>query len=477
MEPLTLSDITAGLPEGRRVPAEEVRQTGCPVLVVLDDDPTGTQSVSDLPVVTAWETEDLEWAFSTGAPAVYVMTNSRSLSAADATTVNQEVVTNGLKAARQTGRKVAFVSRSDSTLRGHFPLEPDVIAAVLADDGIVADGVIIVPAFPDAGRITVNGTHYAGNPQQGYLPVGETEFAADETFGYSSSDLDSWVAEKSQGRWPADTVLKVRLADIRTGQDAVVATLSKASHGRPVVVDCVEENDLRLFALALARAEAEGQTFIYRVGPPFVRARIGQEVHPPLTPEESAPAADAVTSDAACGGLIVVGSHVGLTGRQVDALRARLNIPELIIDVPTILDPERRTAHLTEIIDQASGRLGQGPVVVRASSTLVVGADADDSLRISRDVSAAIVETVQRILLDRAPRFVIAKGGITSSDVASKGLGIRHATVRGPMLPGIVSMWEPADGPARGIPYIVFAGNVGNDESLADVVEKLQTAL
>lgn len=477
MDPIPLQQLTEGLPEGRRVPAEEVAASDCPVLIVLDDDPTGTQSVSALPVITAWEPDDLQWALSTGAPAIYVMTNSRSLAPADAERVNRDVVSNGLEAARRVGVPVAFVSRSDSTLRGHFPLEPDVIASMLGSEHISVDGVVIVPAFPDAGRVTIDSLHYAGSPEEGYLPVGQTEFARDESFGYTSSNLADWVAEKSQGRWPSSSVLRIALTDIRTDEDAVVATLERATDRRPIVVDCLEENDLRLFSLALARAEKAGQTFIYRVGPPFVRARIGQEVHPPLTPDECRPAEDAVASQDACGGLIVVGSHVGLTGRQVDALRARLGIPELVIDAPTILDPERRDAHLAGIAAEATDQLARGPVVVRVSSTLVTGADPDESLRISREVSAAIVSAVQQILSSRAPRFVIAKGGITSSDVASKGLGIRHATVRGPMLPGIVSMWEPADGPARGIPYIVFAGNVGNDDSLADVVDKLQAAL
>ena len=72
-------------------------------------------------------------------------------------------------------------------------------------------------------------------------------------------------------------------------------------------------------------------------------------------------------------------------------------------------------------------------------------------------------------------RFVVAKGGITASDVAARGLSIRRAMVRGTVLPGIVSLWEPVDGPARGIPFVVFAGNVGGPEALADVVDTLST--
>jgi len=252
-------------------------------LVVLDDDPTGTQSVADLPVVTGWSVEDLTWALSTGAPAVYVMTNSRSLDPADAERLNVEVVTNALAAAERVGRPVSFVSRSDSTLRGHYPLEPATIADLLERAGTRVDGVILSPAFPDAGRITVHGTHYAGSAEAGFVPVGQTEFAGDKTFGYSASDLPAWVEEKTDGAVRAEDVTVIDLATLRTDEDAVVATLSAAHNRAPIAVDCVEENDLLLLARALQRAEDAGSTFVYRVGPPFVRARIGQSPRTPLT--------------------------------------------------------------------------------------------------------------------------------------------------------------------------------------------------
>jgi uncharacterized protein YgbK (DUF1537 family) len=202
--------------------------------------------------------------------------------------------------------------------------------------------------------------------------------------------------------------------------------------------------------------------------PPFVRGRIGQEVRPPLTAEEAyggAPPADG-------GGLVVIGSHVGLTTRQLAALRdgrpdvriVELHVAQLLGDAPAELD--------AVVADVVSG-LGEGDVVLHTSRTLVRADTAAESLRIARTVSAGLVEVVRRVLAERPPRFVIAKGGITSSDVATDGLQIRRAIVRGPMLPGIVSLWEPVEGPARGIPYVVFAGNVGDDGSLLDVVRVL----
>ncbi len=471
---IPLSILTAGLPDGPTVPASRVADLvagGGRVLVVLDDDPTGTQSVADLPVLTGWSQEDLAWALTQQARAVYVMTNSRSLDPAQAEQRNREVARAALAASASTGVPIGFVSRSDSTLRGHFPLETDTLSQELAAAGQPVDGVVVVPAFADAGRVTVHGVHYAGSVEEGFVPVGDTEFARDATFGYRSSDLRDWVAEKTGGRISRDDVITIDLAALRTDLDGVVDTLLGVADGAVVAPDCLEENDLRLLALALERAESQGgRRFLYRVGPPFVRARIGQAVHSPLTSVDVHAISD--RDDVAVGGLVVVGSHVGLTTRQLDALLERRRATEIEIDVAAVLGPQRDT-HLSDVVERAIAAVASGTTVLRTSRTLVKADTPAASLEIARRVSAAVVEVVRRVLASRPPRFVIAKGGITSSDVATLGLGIRRAVVRGPMLPGIVSLWEPVDGPARGIPYVVFAGNVGGDQSLADVVDTL----
>ena len=480
--PVTLATLLTGKPPGRSVPAAEVAdlaRSSQRVLVVLDDDPTGTQSVADLPVLMTWTPESLEWALRRGAPAVYVMTNSRSLSAADAELRNREVARAAFEAAAAAGIRVDFVSRSDSTLRGHFPLETDTLAEeVLAATGRTVDGIVVIPAFGDAGRITIDAVHYAGNPTDGYTPVGETEFARDATFGYTSSDLREWVAEKTAKsarggrRLDAADVAWIDLRTLRTDQEGAVRILRSLHDAQPVVADIVDENDLRLLAVALYTAEAQGSRLIYRVGPPFGRAVIGQEVTPPLEPTDIARIREGGLAQDATGGLIVVGSHVSMTTKQLARLVERTAPAQLELDVATILSDEGAT-HVADIASRAAEALATGNVVVGTSRTLVRTDDPDESLDIARRVSTAVVDVVRQVLAARPPRFVVAKGGITSSDVAARGLSIERAMVRGPMLPGIVSLWEPMDGPARGIPYVVFAGNVGGPESLADVVDKL----
>lgn len=500
------ADLLAAFPAEVQIPAQLVAdavaassEASPRVLVVLDDDPTGTQSVADLPVLTSWDVADFSWAFShirenKTKAAVYVLTNTRSLDPAEAAVRNEEIVRNALEAAGATASgpgeaplRLGFVSRSDSTLRGHYPLEPDVIAAtVAAVSGEATDGVVIIPAFPDAGRITIGGVHYTrgtGAEAGRLTPVAETEFAKDASFGYSNSEMAKYVEEKSEGRFAADSVIVLDLNIIRAagaaangsaGDPAVSAkaiadAIEPATDSTPIVADIVTENDLRALALGLEEAERRGKKLLYRVGPPFVRARIGQEIRTELSGEE----AYAGHTPSEAGGLIVVGSHVGLTTRQLNVLTAEHSAARIIeIDVEKLL-ADGADAYLGTVVDSVVGALHGGDVIVHTSRLLIKTDDAAESLRIARTVSAAVVAVVNRTLKTFPPRFVIAKGGITSSDVAAHGLEIRHAIVRGPMLPGLVSLWEPVDGPAKGIPYIVFAGNVGDDQSLAQVTRKL----
>lgn len=441
------------------------------VFVVLDDDPTGTQSVADLPVLGGWGVEDFAWAFASGAPAVYVLTNSRSLAPADAARINREVVRSALAAAAAADLRVDFVSRSDSTLRGHYPLEPVTIADEVARaGGARTANTVIVPAFPDAGRITVNGVHGVLDGDT-FTPIGETEFARDSTFGFSSSRLADWVEEKTGGAVEASSVVEVTIDVLRDSPSAVADVLRSAPDGAPIVVDAVVEEDLLQLALGLEIVESEGRAFVCRVGPPFVRARIGQRRRPPLDP-------DGVIADRATrGGLVVVGSHVGLTSRQLAHLVENRELAAVVeIDVPRLLEPATGADEVARAVAAVTSALVRGDVVLHTSRTLVRTDDPDESLDISRRVSQAVVDTVHAVAEQTTPRFVIAKGGITSSDVATRGLEIRRARVRGSLFPGIVSVWEAADGLASGIPYVVFAGNVGDDTTLAGAVARLSAS-
>jgi len=479
----TPEELLAGLPGVARVSAEEVARAAAASrrLVVLDDDPTGTQTVADVPIVTAWGEDDLRWAMRQDCSGFYVLTNTRSLPPAAAAQRNVEVMSALARVVREEAVEVAIVSRSDSTLRGYFPLETDVLVRAWEGQlGGAVDGIVIVPAYIDAGRITVDSVHWV-RTSEGFLPAGESEFAADPAFGYHSSDLREYVAEKTGGRWRSGDVARITLEQLRRGGVGVVTEALRELRGaRPVVVDAAADEDLRVLALAAIAAERAGSTFIYRVGPSFVRNRLGQEAQPPLAGEALAALARRVAAGGgtprARGGLVVAGSFVGLTTRQLRQLEAAGGTTQLTLEVPELLAAEDPADVLGTLADKAVAVLARGDVIVRTSRELVAAGGGGQSLAASARVSAGLVEIVRSVIERATPRWIVAKGGITSSDVATHALGIRRAWVRGTLLPGIVSLWEPVGDSACAVPYVVFAGNVGDEGSLASVVATLREA-
>jgi uncharacterized protein YgbK (DUF1537 family) len=215
-------------------------------------------------------------------------------------------------------------------------------------------------------------------------------------------------------------------------------------------------------------AERAGKSFLFRSGPSFVRALSGMGSKAPLRGAEIWPSGRRHEH-----GLIVVGSHVSQTSRQVAALRARAGITAIELDVPAVLSGADDVVAATA--RQVADALGGSDVLLYTSRTFVLGSDDADSLATARKVSAALSRTV-RAALAAKPAWVIAKGGITSHDVALHGLGIRRAEVTGQLFPGVISMFRPLDAApeAIGVPYVVFAGNVGDDETLGQVVAILK---
>ncbi|GAB3709374.1 four-carbon acid sugar kinase family protein [Mariniluteicoccus flavus] len=429
--------------------------------VALDDDPTGSQAVHDVAVVTVLEPDAYAAALAEPGSTAFLLTNTRSLDQADAVALTDRVARDLFALQRDRGWRLDVVSRSDSTLRGH------VLAEVAALDraresalGKGFDGILFVPAYLEAGRFTSGDVHYAmvdGSP----VPAGETEFARDATFGYAASNLADFLVAKGV---PADRVTTLGLETIRAGIDAVRAVLDEVGDGRWVVVNAETYADLDTVAAA---AIATGKDFLSRSGPSWVRALSGIEGADPLSRNEIWPSGVPGTGH----GLAVVGSHVGQTARQVERARERGGVREVVIDVPTLVEGDDE-AHVAEVVAEVREALATGDVLVYTSRRLVRGTDADDSLRIARLVSDAVVEVV-RGALEARPAWVIGKGGITSHDVAVRGLGIRRATVLGQLFPGMVSVLRPDDAPAGvvGTPYVVFAGNVGDEHALADAIE------
>lgn len=457
---LVVPDARARIRQAR---AAEGRRTA-----VLDDDPTGSQTVHDVTLVTVLQADEYATALAPPGATCFVLTNSRSLTAERAAQVTTDVAADILSVSAGLGGPVDLVSRSDSTLRGHVVEEIDaLLVAHRRATGTEVDGVLFVPAFFEAGRFTAGDVHYAtvdGVP----TPVSTTEFARDTSFGYTTSDLRHFLAERSGGRIAADDVRSIGLADIRQGgPDRVAEILASVTGGAYVVVNATEDADLDVVVLGLIEARRRGRTFVHRTGPSFVRALAGVDPRPPLTPTDIWPEGGRPRH-----GLLVVGSHVGLTNDQVDAVLRRRRMVPVELSAPALLDPGEREAHVMAAAAAVARGLADSDVLLMTSRALLRAEGPEANLAIARTVSASLTAVVRRALAAR-PAWVVAKGGITSHDVAVHGLGIRRATVLGQVRPGLVSVVRPVEAApgAVGLPYVIFAGNVGDVGTLAQAVE------
>jgi uncharacterized protein YgbK (DUF1537 family) len=437
------------------------------LLCVLDDDPTGSQAMHDVQVVTVLEDSAYEAALGGPAATCFVLTNTRSVDEPAAIQLTMHAARGLMAVAGRRGKRLQLISRSDSTLRGHVMAEVAALDAVHQEVlGRGFDAVLLVPAFLEAGRLTAGDVHWA-RTDSGLVAVGETEFARDPAFGYTASNLRDFIAEKSgRTRGRSSEVHSISLTDIRTGGPSMVRdVLASARDGAWVVVNATEYSDLETVACGVLQAERSGKSFLFRAGPSFVRALAGIEPKAPLRGNALWPAGRPGQH-----GLIVVGSHVGHTSRQVAELRARGGTTDIELDVPAIVSGAAGDV-VAATARQVTDALGRSDVLLYTSRTFVAAADVADHLVIGQAVSAALSRIVRAVLAAR-PAWILAKGGITSHDVARHGLGIRRAEVAGQLFPGMISVFRPIDSApgTRGVPYVVFAGNVGDETTLARAV-------
>ena len=463
VEPLPRS-VLASLPQPAAGDAfERVRRQvgeGRTKTVVLDDDPTGTQTVHGVDVLADWSVPSLAAALADPRPCFFVLTNTRSLPATEAAALVLEATRNLSAAARAAGVDVAVLSRADSTLRGHFAAEMDAIERGL---GVPIDARIVIPAFFEGGRYTIGNVHYVAEGET-LVPAGQTEFARDRTFGYRNSDLTRWIEEATGGSVRACDVAWVDLATLRApgGAAAVRARLMDLPRGAHLVVNAAAYPDLEVFTEGLLGAEAAGRRYLVRTAASFVRVRAALEPREPMTPGEA-------LGPGAGGGLVVVGSYTRRTTLQLKALLELPGVEATEVAVDALAAPGSRGEEILRCANAARKALCAGRHAVLFTSRKhesALGSAGD--LDAGRTVSDALVRIVRAI--PERPRFLIGKGGITSCDLAIGALGMRRATVLGQASPG-VPVWEM--GPETrhpGMRLVVWPGNVGEPGALRDLV-------
>lgn len=431
-------------------------------IIAIDDDPTGSQTVHSCLLLTRWDVETLLEGLRDAAPLFFVLSNTRGMDAAQAAAVTREICVNlrlAIECLRGEGVEIqpVIVSRSDSTLRGHYPVETDVIAEELGP----FDAHFLVPAFFEGGRITRDGMHYLvvdGTP----VPVHETEFARDSVFGFSTAFLPDYVEEKTHGRIRADQVQRFGLSDLRGD---IGARLRALEGNACCVVDAEQQSDLDRFASQVLAAAGDGKRFLFRSAASLLTALAA------LPPQPIAAVQMSRLVRAGRPGVVLVGSHVDKTSRQLQQLIEQTAVIPLHVDLDWLVrDEEGLLAELVQRMAEAQ-HTGHGVVLYTSRGERRFDATAE-RLAFGERVSAFLMRLVRNMPLETG--FLISKGGITSNDALSEGLALRTARVVGQIRAGCSVVVCPEDHPRYpGLPVVIFPGNVGGDEALAEVYQTL----
>ena len=405
-------------------------------IVVLDDDPTGIQTVHDCLLITQWDEESVRLAFEDDVPFFYILTNTRAMTREEAATVTREAMEMVIKVNQDYGYRLIVISRSDSCLRGHFPLETDVIRECLVSHGYsVAPKTPFCPAFIEAGRVTIDGAHYMKDGDM-LIPVSETEFAHDNVFAYHTSVLKDYIKEKGANPDDYEIVNAQSYEELHQWWES--SEYSDYS-------DYSEHSD---YSAIVIRSSSSLPKAI--AGIPDIPL-LDRSILSPLTTHLSP--------------LFIVGSHVKKTTRQLECLLSTEGTCGIELDVQRILDDSVALMTETQQVIRQVVDEHLTPVVYTSRQEIRLD-DADQRQHLGQQVSDFLVDIVRQ--LSFTPSYLVAKGGITSHDILTHGLNIKSARVLGQIVNSVPCIMTKA------FPYIIFPGNVGNEESLKEVYLKLK---
>ena len=438
-------------------------------LVVLDDDPTGVQTVHDVSVYTDWEEESIRKGFEEKESMFFILTNSRSFSVEETTKVHQDIAARVAKVAGELGQDFMIISRGDSTLRGHYPLETQLLADDLTkNEGVVIDGEIICPFFPEGGRYTMDNIHYV-KEQDNLVPAGMTEFARDKTFGYKSSDLTEYVEEKTEGKYHKEDCITISLDELNAlDVQGIKEKLMSAQNMAKIIVNAVSYADLKVFCAALVLAMKEGKHYMARTAAAFTKV-MGRISDQPLLGREQ------LEGDTKNGGIVLIGSHVKKTTDQLNCLKELDGQADFMeFQVNTVFEENGLEKEVERTVKAAEEKILSGRTVVIYTSRQLLAPEnmtPEEKLQISVKISNAVTSIIGKLSVK--PKFIIAKGGITSSDVGTKALRVKKARVMGQVKKGIPVWMTGEESKFPGMPYIIFPGNVGEVSTLKEIVEEL----
>ena len=440
-------------------------------IIVFDDDPTGSQTVYGCPLLLQWNQNNLRSAIKHPSSLLFLLGNTRSLApdlAMERTREMCKQVLAALRAENMLLENIVFVSRGDSTLRGHGVIEPEVMNEALGP----FDATFHIPAFFEGGRTTLNGVHLLHG-----APVHTSPFARDSTFAYSTSHLNFWLEEKSGGRILAENVESLPISFLDSavhsslGWNSLIDWLSNLSENQLVVVDAELPAHLAVFGKAV-RTLLGKKRFLYRSAASLINGLANLPPNP-CTLADLASLRLRDKSGYLKPGLVLVGSYVPLADSQLEILLENdscVGIELPVHKIASALDNSLSDLMLSDlemhILEQLNNVLAdceKTPVLFSSRGELRFHSQQEriDFGNFLAEFMSYLVSKVSDQL-----GYIISKGGITTHYLLEKGLNLSTVNLKGQLLPGLSIVSSECQLHQKGLPIVTFPGNLGDKKTL-----------
>jgi len=428
--------------------------------VILDDDPTGIQTIHGCLLLTCWEPDYLKKALQDNLSFFYILTNSRAYAPHKVKNMISEIMRNILKVNQILNYQIVFISRSDSTLRSHFPLEINTILQYweISIDKKV-DAIFMIPAFFEGNRITYNNIHFIRSKAYD-TPTDQTEFAKDSVFHYSSSYLPVYIEEKTKYHIKAKQVQSISLSLLQPDHEKELYTyLSNLQNRQMVIVNATNYKQLNIFSESVLYMMKKGKNFLFQSAASLVKSLT-------KNPDQTLLSHQIISKKGP--GLFIIGSYVNQTTRQLQVLLKNMSVVPLEISVNKLMIKKNYFNYLFIIRQKIiqTMQANKTPVVFTTRKEIFPNSKKERIL-LGQKISIFLSELVKKLPVQ--PSYLVAKGGITSHQILSEGLLVKQSRVLGQILPGVPVISLPHTHQYPNLPFIIFPGNVGDENALVDI--------
>lgn len=366
-----------------------------------------------------------------------------------------EVVFNLSTQLKKLGGLKVF-KKIDSTMRGNIGPEIDAVMDVFK-----YKTAFVIPAFPKSNRITVNGYHYVND-----VLLEETEIAHDPVNPVNESYLPKLLQEQSKRE-----VEFISIADVRKGKSLLSEKMNELSSGESskiVIVDATTDEELKTIVEA-AEISHENFLLVGSAGIAYHLFNTGQRQEPlrKTQVDERLPV------------LVVAGSVNPIIQRQLEVLKEKNNVEEIVISPEEFFYEERRNREIERIVKAGQAILEKGDLVVttnRERETINRVKDLQRKLGLNNfDVGNTIAESMGIIAGQLIKTKHICGAVLTGGEIAGatckvlNGVGIR---VIGEVEAGI-PYGKLFGGLFDGMPLVTKAGAFGTEQALSKALQTI----